>query len=162
MWKKHPLHSVNHFCRISSREIMAACVREGVNPMWYPDFLNGQGTSQGLSDLRITFAETLNIFEEREINLFAEVFVHLCVLGECMYVRVCIVCVHICMCESISLLGVDMRRKCTCGLTSNLSNTANPTPYIKGGLPFPHPWNSPNILDLWNPPLTMFPWITSA
>ena len=73
---------------------MEACVREGVNPMWYPDFLNGQGTSQGVSDLRITFAETLNIFEEREINLFAEVFVHLCVLGECMYVRVCIVCVY--------------------------------------------------------------------
>lgn len=47
----------------------------------------------------------------------------------------CVYCVYIyVICESISLLGVDMRRKGTCGLTSYLSNTANPTPYIKGGL----------------------------
>ena len=75
---------------------------------------------------------------------------------------VCILCVYIRICESISLLGVDMRRRGTRGLTSYLSNTAKPTPYIKGGLPFPHLWNSPNILDLWHPPLTMFPLITST
>lgn len=69
-----------------------------------------------------------------------------------MYVCVCTcgvcICVSVCM-SPFLCWGWVWREKGICDLTSYLSNSANSTPFIRWGFPFPHPWNSPNKLGLW-------------
>lgn len=65
--QKQPHHCIDYFSGISSRDRILACGTREADLVWQFWLLNGQGTGQGVSDPRITFAETLNTFKEREM-----------------------------------------------------------------------------------------------
>lgn len=95
----------------------------------HSDHLNHQHMGQGVSDLRITFPETLNTSKERERCLFVGVTVYVFVL--CICVCMCVYCMCVCACVSHFLAGVGYEEQGSCDLTSYLSNIANSTPYTR-------------------------------